>query len=221
VTNFSRLQFAVPAVLAGLAVNLFSAAPAIAEPETIPPHAYPSTFTPYVGATVSAGAKIALFLKRPGPTLLTVARFVDAPNASPLPPTDAPLPTPVGKVSLGALSAGVHVVPWNLQVNGTTLAAGNYEIDVTVAKNGVPLGLPEPVPYVLAIGTDGRMSTSLEIHRPYSNIVHLDGSIGSYNPPAASSSSTWALLGGVAGGAVIGIIGTALVLRRRTGGARG
>ncbi|MHB8340708.1 MAG: hypothetical protein ACYDB7_05970 [Mycobacteriales bacterium] len=126
----------------------------------------------------------------------------------------------VGAVDLGRISQGVHLVPWNFQVNGQTLGAGTYVVDVFTTKGGVPTGLPEPAPSLLQINGDGSVSAALiSPADPFAFAINANGTVGPVDLPAASSTVAggwWVPAGAGVGGLVLGLIAASAVRRRRT-----
>ena len=84
-----------------------------------------------VTGKVSGGATVSMTILAPNDIGLVVARHVRG-----------NLVGVVGVVPLGHQSAGLHRVPWNLNVNGSQLAAGTYDVLLEVLdSSGHPSGL--------------------------------------------------------------------------------
>jgi hypothetical protein len=69
-----------------------------------------------------------------------------------------------GVVPLGAQSAGVHEVRWNLKLDGKRLAAGSYDVLLEIFDNqGHPSGLiPTPRYARLTISSNGQDSVRMK-----------------------------------------------------------
>jgi hypothetical protein len=96
----------------------------------------PSSFTLSAGGKVSQGVTVKPVMKKQRVIGLVV--FKESHH------------TQVGTVRLGTFS-GHPSIHWNLKVNGKTLGAGKYEIDLRVFKSGKPSTIPGPPPRHLSI----------------------------------------------------------------------
>ena len=150
----------------------------------------PAAFTLSAAGTMAGGAHVRTTVKNAINVGLVV---MDA---------DAPLTASVGVVPLGHVDPGARTLPWDLHVDGRTLAVGRYLVALEIfGPDNHPSGRAFPNPALLTISPDGHISAVM-------------------TSIASRSTTSWlgVGLGVVVGLAVGGFAGLAL-RRRRTAAA--